>query len=346
MAKETITPKLTMVELPTLVSKTGAITIKPYFDPEATNLGLEKYGMSLFDGVAHEEQLACLENNGIKRYITGLNEFAPDVKLIPDKEEREAKIREIRTVVAQLEQDLAANVVEPNDPDFWNKIKMCSPNNDELWSKITLRCGNSPVFLEPKQNPYDVIKLYAIEAGGFSLVAKSYDDARSRSVSPKFFLDKYVDTISTKTEVTKLKNRALSELQKLFDKNTNKLILIAKIVDANSVQYKKNTPNDVTYDNMDKFITGNGVEKNLKRAAETFNEVAALDMETLTLRALVKDSSYYKLIMPKADGFIYHMGLNTMMGRNSSDCVEFLKNPLNDNVLIDLKKATDKEFNR
>ena len=338
--------KITMVELPTLVSKTGAISIKPFFDPQATNLGLEKYGMSLFDGVFHEEQLACIEQNGIKRYITGLNEFSPDVKLIPDKEEREARIKEIRTVVAQLEQDLAANVVDPADPDFWNKVKMLNPNNDDLWGKITIRCGNQPVFLEPKQNPYDVIKLYAIEAGGFSIIAKSYDDARSRSVSPKFFLDKYIDTVSTKTEVTKIKNKALAELQKLFDKNINKLILVAKIVDANSVQYKKNTPNDIIYENMDKFITGQGVEASMKRAAETFNDVAALNMETLTLRALIKDSSYYKLIMPKSDGFIYHMATNTMMGRNASDCVEFLKNPLNDNILIDLTKESDKNFNQ
>lgn len=337
---------LTIVELPTLTSKTGAITVKPYFDAEASNLGLEKYGLSLFDGVFHEEQLACIEQNGIKRYITGLNEFAPDVKLIQDKEVREAKIKEIRSVVAQLEQDLAANVVSPEDPEFWNKIKMLNPNNDELWNKITMRCGNAPVFLEPKQNPYDIIKLYAIEAGGFSIIAKSYEDARARAVSPKFYLDKYIDTVSTKVEVTKLRNKAISELQKLFDKNMNKLILVAKVTDANSVQYKKNTPNDIVYDNMDKFITGKGIETNLKRAAETFNTNAAFDMETLTLKALLKDSGFYKLIMPKSDGFIYHMSTNTMMGRNVSDCIEFLKNPLNDNVLIDLKKVTDKHFNQ
>jgi hypothetical protein len=337
--------KLSIVELP-LVSKTGAISVKPFFDPEATNLGLEKYGMSLFDGVFHEEQLACIEMNGIRRYVTGLNEFAPDVKLIVDKDQREAKIKEIRTVISQLERDLAANVVDPEDPDFWNKIKMCNPNNDELWSKITMRCGNAPVFLEPKLSPYDLIKLYAIEAGGFSLIGKSYEDARSRSQSPKFYLDKYIDTVSTKTEVTKLRNKAISELQKLFDKNINKLVLVAKVVDANSVQYKKSTPNDIVYDNMDKFITGQGIEHNLKRAAESFIQTVALDMETLSLKALIKDSSFYKLIMPKSDGFIYHMATNTMMGRNSSDCIEFLKNALNDNVLIDLKKETDKHFNQ
>jgi len=137
----------TIVELPTV--KAGNISIKPYFDPEISNLGLEKYGLSLFDGVFHEEQLACLEQNGIKRYITGLNEFAPDVKNLKDPELREAKIQEIRNVVAKLEAELAANIIDPSDPEFWNKVKLLRPNNDEFWNRITIRCGNQPLFLDP-----------------------------------------------------------------------------------------------------------------------------------------------------------------------------------------------------
>lgn len=331
---------------PENATKSGTISIRPYFDPKISNLGLEKYGAALFDGVFHEEQLALIERNGIKRYLTGLNEFAPEVKLIKDKEQREAKIKDIRETVAQLERELAANIVEPADPEFWNKIKVLKPDNDEFWSKITLRTGNKIIYLDPAKDPYDLIKIYAIEAGGFSGVAKSYDEARSRSVSPKFYLDKYVETASTKTEVTKLRNKALAELTKLFDKNVNKLLYVAKVVDANSTQYKKSTPNDITYENMDKYITGQGVESNLKRAAEAFLAAAALDMETLKIRAIVKDSSFYKFIHPKPDGFIYHTDTTTMMGRNASDCVEYLKNPLNESILTDLTKKVEEYWNK
>ena len=329
-----------------VVPKTGAITIKPFFDPEITNMGLEKYGMTLFDGVFHEEQLACIEMNGIKRYLTGLNEFAPEIKLIKDKDAREARIKEIRTVIAQLEADLGANVVDINDPDFWNKVKICRPDNAELWDKITIRCGNSPVYLDPTIDPYDLIKVYAIEAGGFSMVAKSLEDARTRQIPPKFYLDRYVETVTTKTEAKKLRNKALSELQKLFDKNTNKLFYVAKVVDANSVQYRKSTPNDVLYDNMDAYINGEGIETNERRAAQDFLDKAALDMETLKLRSIIKDSAFYKLIATKSDGFIYHMDSGTLMGRNPSECVEFLKNPLNEQTLVDLTKKIEKFWNQ
>ena len=334
---------LTMVEShPQL--KSGSIAVRTYFDSSMSNMGLEKYGMALYDGVFHEEQLACMENNGVKRYVTGLNEFAPEVKLLPE-EQRIAKIKEIRKIVAQLERDLSANVIDPDDKDFWAKCTLLKPNNDEFWSRISLRCGNDPLRLMPEKDPYDLIKLYAIEAGGFSMVARTYDDARSRAVPPKFFLDKYEDTVSTTNEYKKLKNRALSEMQKLFDKNNTKLIYIAKVIDVNSPQYKKSTPNDVVYDKMDKFICGEGSENNKKRAAQTFLDASTLDMETLKLRALIKDATYYKFIAAKSDGFIYHVESSTMLGRNPSDVLEFLKNPLNDQILDKLLKTVDKYWN-
>jgi hypothetical protein len=326
-------------------NKKSSIAIRPYFDPAVDNMGLQKYGLSLFDGAFHEEQLACLEINGIKRYLTGLNEFAPEVKNLP-MEEQEAKIKSIRSIIVQLERELAANMIEANDKEFWNKVKLLKPDNSDFWDKIKIRCGNEPVFLEPDKDPYDLIRLYAIDAGGFSIIAKSLDEARRMPVPPKFYLDKLEETATLNTEVKKLRNKALSELQKLFDKNTNKLFYIAKVLDANSAQYKKSTPNDIVYDNMDKYINGDLVDKNKKKTAERFLDISNLDMETLKIRAIVKDSGYYKFIATKADGFIYHMETTTMMGRTPSDVVEYLKNPLNEELLVNLTKKVEGYWNQ
>lgn len=326
-------------------NKKSSIAIRPYFESRIENMGLEKYGLSLFDGAFHEEQLACLEINGIKRYITGLNEFSSDIKDLP-LEEQEAKIKQIRATVAQLEKELASNVIDPNDADFWNKVKVCKPDNSEFWDKIKIRCSNEPVFLEPDKDPYDLIRLYAIEAGGFTLVSKSLDEAKSSPIPPKFYLDKLETTASTNTEVKKLRNKALSELQKLFDKNTNKLFLVAKSLDVNSTQYRKSTPNDIVYDNMDKFINGESVDKDKKRTAQRFLDISALDMETLKIRAIVKDCSFYKFISTKADGFIYDMQSSSLLGRTQADVVEYLRNPLNESMLIDLTKRVEKYWNQ
>ena len=333
----------TMVETGKGSMKKTAIAIRPFFDSRTSNMGLEDYGMTLFDGVKHHEQLACIEMNGVIRYVTGLNEYAPEIKLL-NPEDREARVRQIRETVAELERELAANIIDPESKNFWNEVKLLKPDNAEFWNKISIGCGNEPVYLD-MSDPFDRVKYHAIEAGGFSIIAKSFDDARSRAVAPKFYLDKEEETVMVRTEYKKLRNKALSELQKLFDKNSTKLFYIAKVVDINSTQYRKSTPLDVIYENMDRYINGEGGENNKERAAKSFMETANLDMETLKIKSIVRDSIFFKYIINKPDGYIYHSKSNALLGRNVSDVVEHLRNPLNEDVLKDLNTSCEKYWN-
>ena len=336
--------EVSMIEKHQAFKTNSTIAVRPFIDNANANMGLEKYQMVLFEGVFHEEQLACLEYNGIKRYVTGLNEFAPEIKQM-NEDEREAAIKQIRMTVSQLEKELAANIIDPDDKDFWNKVRLLRPDNDEFWGKIVMRFGNEPIFLDASSDPYDLIKLRAIEAGGFSIVAKSLEEARSSAIPFKFYLDRYEETASIRTEVKKMRNKALAELQKLFDKNANKLLYVCKVVDPNSTQYKKSTPLDILYDNMDKYINGETVDKDKRKTAQRFLEVVSLDMETLKLRSMVKDANFYKIIATRGDGFIYHMKSGSMLGKNASDVVEYLKNPLNEEILTDITKNVEKLWN-
>jgi hypothetical protein len=333
--------QFTMVE--TTSTKKTKLAIRPFVDSQSTNMGLEEYGLALYDGVRHQEQLACLESNGVIRYVTGLNEFAPEIKLLPE-EEKQSRVRQIRECIADLEKELAANILDPESKDFWNQVKLLKPDNAEFWNKIEIKCGNEPVFLD-LNNPFDKIKYYAIEAGGFSIVAKSYEDARSRPVPPKFYLDKEQETSMIRTEYKKLRNKALAELQKLFDKNSTKLFYIAKIVDGDSTQYRKSTPLDIIYENMDNHINGIGSEGNKERAAKSFIDAVNLDMETLKIKSIVRDSSFFKYIISKADGYIYHAKTGSLLGRNVSDVIEHLKNPLHEDILNDLSSSVEKVWN-
>ena len=199
-----------------------------------------------------------------------------------------------------------------------------------------MKCGNDPVFLDPENDPYDLIKLYAIKAGGFSIVAKSLKDAKTSADSPKFYLDTVEETVSTRTELSKLRNRAIVELQKLYDKNPTKLRYVAKVVDVDSVQYVASIPNDVVYENMDIYISGEGSESNKKRATETFIDAARSEMEDLKIRALVKDCLYYKFITTKSSGWIETLDSNVKLGKIPAECVAFLKNPEHEEVLTSL----------
>jgi len=324
--------------------KKQSVAIRPFFNPAKENMGLEKYGLALHDGVYHEESLACLEMNGVKRYVTGLNEFAPEVKMLPPKEKK-AKIKEIREVVAELEATLAANVVDPEDTNFWNNLTIMSPNNDKFWDKISIRCGNDPVFLDPDLDPYDKIKLYAIKAGGFSIVAKSLKDAKESPKGVKFYLDTLEETLTTRTELSKLRNKALVELQKMFDSNTTKLMYVAKICDANSTQYTKATPNDVMYENMDDYIQGHGSENNKKRAAQNFLDVSTLSMEEIKIRALIKDALFYRFLLTKAGGWIEPLDSGIRLGKRPDECLTFLMDPKNEETLLSLMDKVEPYWN-
>ena len=324
--------------------KNKAIAIKPFFNPTRQNMGLENYGMALHDGVYHEETLACLEMNGVKRYVTGLNEFAPDVKLLPPGE-REIKVKEIRETVSQLEKDLAANVIDPEDKEFWNKLTLLKPDNDKFWSRISLRCGNDPLYLDPDTDPYDLIKLHAIKAGGFSIVAKSLKDAKTGNPSPKFYLDTVEESISTRTEYTKLRNKALVALEQMYNKNNTKLMYVAKVVDFDSVQYTKNTPIDIIYENMDIHINGEGTENNKKKAAESFIKASKSNMEDLKINALVKDCLYYRFITTKAGGWIETLDTGVKLGKRQQEVVDFLKKPEQEEVLVSLLSKVESYWN-
>jgi len=325
-------------------TKKESVAVRPYFNPDKENMGLETYGLSLHDGVYHEESLACLEMNGVKRYVTGLNEFAPEVKMLPPKE-RKLKIKEIREVVAELEASLAANVVDPEDKDFWNNLTIMSPNNDKFWDKISLRCGNDPVFLDPEVDPYDRIKLYAIRAGGFSIVSSSLKDAKSNPRGVKFYLDTLEETLTTRTELSKIKNRALVELQKMFDSNQAKLMYVAKICDSNSTQYSKSTPNDVMYENMDDYVNGHGSEANKKKAAQNFLDVSTLTMEEIKIRALVKDCLFYRFLLTKAGGWIEPLDSGIRLGKRPAECLDFLMDPKNEESLLSLMDKVEPYWN-
>ena len=142
-----------------------------------------------------------------------------------------------------------------------------------------------------------------------------------------------------------MRNRALAELQKVYDKSPNKLFLIAKVVDINSAQYKKSTPNDIIYDNMDAFINGLAVEKNKRKTAELFLEAARLGMEELRIKAIIKDANYYRFLSTKPDGMIYHMASGTSIGKTPTQALEYFKNPMNQDLMVQLMDQVENMWN-
>ena len=110
----------------------GTIAIRPYVNASKENMGLEKYNYVLFPGTHQMEDMACVTFRGKLRYLNGLDEYAASVQGIDNREKREAKALQIRTIVAQLELEKTFNRIDVNDTDFWNKVHTFRPDNGEM----------------------------------------------------------------------------------------------------------------------------------------------------------------------------------------------------------------------
>ena len=324
-------------------SKLGSIAIRPYCDRTKPNMGLEEYGYVLFPGTHQMEEMACISYRGQLRYLNGLDEFAPEVKalLVEDKSAHQARVKEIRTIIAELELEKTYNKVDPEDEDFWKKVETFRPDNKEVWSEIKVKCNNDPIFLTPSTNTDHLLLILSIESGGFPRIGKSLEDAKSGSKNKKWYLDKQSDTVSANVSVSKMKNKALALLDEMAEENPRKLFYTAKLVDNNSLQYKNSTLQSVIYDNMDMYITGQGVEPKIKDASKRFMKFADMSMQELKIKAVIKDASFFNIIVSKGDGMIHYPKGNIMLGKNVDEAYEKLNNPTHEDLLDQIFMAVE-----
>lgn len=340
---------------------TGEISIKPFFDGKA-NMGNEKYKNVIFEECAQYDEPVCLVTNGVNRYKTGLDEFAPEIKLLKGPE-KIAKIKAIRLKVAELEHELNSNVIPTPDKhfvdeksvkesaaEFWDQVISLKPDNIIFWSgaALGLKLSNNDFYFD-MSNTIDKIKFYVAEGGGYSLVAKSLAEARNRVPKPRWYLDKVTETVAATVEFKKLKLKAGTLLSKLYDGPRNVFMYVTKIYDPNSVQYRNDTSSDVFLDNCEDMIQ-NGKDKknpgkNIEIAIRDFIEIAQLPVDILKLKAVVKDASYYKIIANN-NGMITEMGTGIPMGRTSAEVVQFLNDATNAEVAQRLIDSVDDFWNK
>ena len=332
-----------MIEQSNSLKSSSSITIRPFSDPASANMGLERYDLVVFDGIVQEEPVKCLEQNGVKRYITGLNEYAPEVKSLPEKE-REEKIKFIRRTVSEIERELISNNIDPEDPDFWNKVKILKPDNTSFWEQLKIRVGNKPVYLSPETDVYDRLKIIVLENNGYSLVAKSLEAAKSSNKRYKFYLDRNEETSIYKTEQKKIKNRAIAKLEALYNKGGHKMFYIAKVIDPNGVQYKKTTSPSIIYDALDDYINGRMGESPIQ-ASKRFLDLEKLEIKDLIVKAIIQDASYYQFIVLRSDGRFYHKNTGTPLGKNTIEITQNLEDPVNDSVFGTIKSEVESRWN-
>ena len=68
-------------------------------------------------------------------------------------------------------------------------------------------------------------------------------------------------------------------------------------------------------------------------------------MNKANIEALVKDATFFRMITLKPDGMLYHTKTSSLLGRNVADVVEFVKNPLNEDLLVKILAEVESLWN-
>ena len=357
----TVAENSNIVIAPSLSEIRGKIAIKPYVSGEE-NMGLEKNGEVVFPGIYQVDRLGCIDKNGYKTYFTGLDENAPEVQTLPEKQ-RVARIKTIREVVSFLENSIANNFkvkaatcmkhFGTEDDKFWENVKTFrSSGPDEFdakgnrkltyWDEVKLELNNDPRVLD-KTNPHDLVIYYAIVNSGLSMVAPSLSAAMNAQGAYKWYLDQPEETADIKTEQKILRNQAGAYLEAMRNGDEARLFLMSKMVAVQgSSMYKRGGPNYTPikqmYEDQCRYIDGEAGD-NPTIAVKKFLEFYNMPIDVLTRRAVIKDATEYHIIEPHGDGRLYYR--SEPLGRTIEDMVEHLNNPLNEGTWTQLRDLVE-----
>lgn len=348
--------------LESVALKYAALSIRPFMGPGA-NTGLKEYNMVIHENIVHTDCIVCHADGRTKTYLCGLNEKVPEIQNIQNDDEKQAKIKAIRILAAKAEREIAGNYsVNPDDPailedpQFWAKITMFRPviadvfdnkglRVDTYWDTFVLKLSNDGLILDGGSTK-DLLLINAIEAGGFSMVAKSYEEALEHSGQYKFYLDKRQDTSAIKVVDRKIRDKAGAKLTTLSEKDSNKLFYITKIISTDSLFFKSgknSTPLDVFYKECSDFIDGLTPAMDKVEACEAFIRYAGMSLEELKARCVYKDAMTLHFLTIK-DQDVYHIKTGTILGKNVEEAVVFLLNAANVTVYTTLSEQCQKQW--
>lgn len=261
------------VESPAL--KNARVAIRPYLSG-ASNNGLEEFNMILHEGIHHTDSVIIERfDKNVKSYRVP-NEFSAEIFNMEEGEEKQAKIRSIRKLLADAENLIGGNngvsvnalgqykvhgvdkegkpvttlvgIEDMPSEDFYKHISMFKASQVDtydqkgdrmpnFWDELTLELDNDGTILDEEDIKHRLI-VAVIECGGFGLIAKSYEDAIAEGGKKKFYLHRRAKVAAIKIGDKILRDEAGNKLVQMYKNDFNKLFYITKLIAYNSDEFK------------------------------------------------------------------------------------------------------------
>lgn len=285
-------------------------------------------GQGLMDNFSRTESLGYQTFFGAKRYLCGLD---PEIVEYDDnltKEEKEAKIGEIKEIIGRLEQ-------------FFGKGSL-DATNEKHWSKIELKIDRKTTNLD-LTNPRTELLLHCIRGGGFTMVAPTMEKARENSV--QFYLVEPLEYAESRIANKEIINKAISTLQRLYEsKSFDDLFFLGKYILPVEKSYTKRSPKAMIYEDLDKYINGEIIKQSKISCARQFMEATKKTKAELAITCLVRDAEYYGFLYTNDKGEFKNNETGGIYGTTIERAVVHLQNPAYEHELLNVKSRVDQKW--
>lgn len=311
------------------------VSIRQYIDPEIMNLGLENNNMSVFFGEngngGHKEWIGYKQIGDTRVYMTGLEKSSENVKKIKDPSERDSMLEELKNIKAYLESFYGEGVLDSTNRSFWNEIF------------IEVRV---PIFELDLTKPEHVLLYYGIKGEGFSEIAPSFEFAKQSNKIYKFYLHEDEEVMNVKTEITKLRNKAKTFLQNLYEEDSTKMFYMAKVLLPITKGYKHSTVLDILYQELDDFISGVSVKTNLKETPTKFINLYKEEKSNIIQKAIIEEALYQRFIIKNAENVFVNISTAAEYGKSKEAIFAYFSNPIHADELLEITEKVNKVWGK
>lgn len=204
-------------------------------------------------------------------------------------------------------------------------VKFDTPEGIKWLSEYEIVIKHDVTAYDPR-NPKDAFDLHVLKINnGMGIVATSTVAIESTPVNTfKFIVTDENAEVEERVKYKETKLAADIEIGKLYQGNTNRLVLVAKYLFSTNSGIGNNKV--MAFDRLTDFISKSATN------CKMFLEVLKLDPEYLDTVVKVKDSIFRGIIRHHGGQYVVY-ATQTPVGRNEEEVIKFFTNPKNKDVL-------------
>lgn len=219
----------------------------------------------------------------------------------------------------------------------------------KAWSKYRKELKQKTNLLNlDGENIEDLVLYYAIKGGGIKCIAPSYDAAVNAPNPPRWYMISPEEQLKIDIAPEKAKNKAIFHLESLNESGKlEDMFLLHKALISSDRGVTKETPKDMLYQDLNKFINGEFVKTDRRRTATDFVEwveVLKKEKQFVLCYVYIKEGLYYNMLFEK-DLHIFNRQTNGKYPGDLKKAAEFLMSPTNLDELANIKSQLKYKWN-